>query len=1060
MSPIGRIASLGALLVALSSPSAPPLAAQGVTTAAMRGTITREDANAPIEGAVLTLISRDKGTRLRAVSLSNGRYAFENVDPGEYNVEVRAIGFELTTKSGIVLTLGQRSIQDFVMKAQVVQIQELEVIATTDPLINSGRTGAAQIVSDSAIHRMPLLGRNFNSLLSGNPQVAVTSQGGASIAGQNNRYNTVLVDGSVNNDIFGLPAEGSPGGQANVKPLSIEAIKEFQVLVAPYDVRQGGFAGGLINAVTKSGTNDWTGSLFGYFQNRDLVGKDTTGAKFAEFNVKQYGGTIGGPIIRDKMHFFLSADIQQRDQPFVGADVNDPTVGITPELADRVTAAVRTQFGFDPGTYASPVLQTPNTTLFGKLSYQASANHNLELSYNFVDGFNDAFSRSTRNRNNRDGFQLSNSGFEQRNQTNSLRLKYLGQAGRISLEGIAAYQTIRDKREMPNEVPQYITGGNLAGNSFIAAGGERFSHGNSLDQDIIELTLNATMSAGNHQLTLGTHNEFFGFNNVFWEGKYGVWTFDNVTALETNAPSRYEIRLPVRPEGAVSDFGVQQFGLYLQDQWMLSDRLTLSLGARFDVPVNDAPATNPALASSTLGITTGDFPSGNMLVSPRLGFNWDISGQSNTILRGGVGLFTGRIPYVWLSNAFVGTGLETVLLTCTGASTPQATGDISSLPQTCLGGGGPTAGAADIVAFDKEFKFVQSLKYSLGLDQRLPGGVVGTIDFIHTRSRNTMYLNDENLVERTAAEGGMTAEGRQMYGTINPATGAAAATRIDPAFRTVLFHTNKSQDYSTVITGQLSKRFGSNLEFNAAYTWSEVKDVITLGSSTASSNFLNTVVNGTLANRRLATSALQVPHSIVVGGTADIPLGFYLSMQYNGRAGRPYSYITNGDANADGQASNDPIYVPSDASDITLTTPADFDRLNEWLAGEECLESQRGQLMERNSCSNPWVHQMNLRLGKRIATFGTQQMEVTADVFNFLNLVNNDWGLIRSNFGQSTEFEQRVAPMNVAGFDDRGTADPNDDRPRYTVPAVLPTRDQAVLNSSRWRIQLGIKYVF
>ena len=277
MSPLGRIGSLGALLVALSSASALTLAAQGVTTAAMRGMITREEGNTPIEGAVIMLINREKGTRLRGATLSNGRYSFENVDPGEYTVEVRAIGFELTTKSGIVLTLGQRSIQDFVMKAQVVQLQELEVIATTDPLMNSGRTGAAQIVSDSAIHRLPLLGRNFTSLLAGNPQVAITSQGGTSITGQNNRYNSIQVDGSVNNDVFGLPSEGTPGGQANVKALSIEAIKEFQVLVAPFDIRQGGFAGGLINAVSKSGTNRWTGSLFGYMQNRDLVGKDTTG---------------------------------------------------------------------------------------------------------------------------------------------------------------------------------------------------------------------------------------------------------------------------------------------------------------------------------------------------------------------------------------------------------------------------------------------------------------------------------------------------------------------------------------------------------------------------------------------------------------------------------------------------------------------------------------------------------------------------------------------------------------------------------------------------------------
>jgi hypothetical protein len=220
------------------------------------------------------------------------------------------------------------------------------------------------------------------------------------------------------------------------------------------------------------------------------------------------------------------------------------------------------------------------------------------------------------------------------------------------------------------------------------------------------------------------------------------------------------------------------------------------------------------------------------------------------------------------------------------------------------------------------------------------------------------------------------------------------------------------------------------------------------------------VLSGTLAHRNLTTSALEVPSSIFLSGTVDLPIEFYVSLTYNARSGRPYSYIVNGDANADGISTNDAIYIPASANDISLTNPADFDRLNVWLAGEDCLVQQRGQIMERNSCRNPWAHLMNLRLGKRIGTFRGQQMEITADVQNLLNLLDSDWGLTRSHFGQSTEFEQRVAPINLAGFDDRGTPDPSDDRPRYSVPSALPTRDQVVVDRSRWRMQLGLKYVF
>lgn len=1043
MSHLGRIVSIGVLLLSLPTGGAVLLAAQGITTAAVRGTITREG-GLPIEGAVVSLINVPKGTRIRTTAGSSGRYSFENAESGgPYTIEAIAIGFEKASKTGVVLTLGQRYIQDFTLTAQVVTLEELEITATTDPLINSGRTGPSTTVSGASIQRVPILGRNWSGLLQASPQVV-----GNSFAGQNNRFNTVQIDGAVNNDVFALPSNQQPGGQAGVKPLSIEAFKEFQVLVAPFDVRQGGFSGGLVNAVTRSGTNTLTGSVFAYVQNQDLVGKDTAGLRVTEFKQPQYGGTLGGPILKDKLHFFVAADLQKRDAPYFGPEVSEPQTGITAATADRVTNALRNQYGFDPGSYVPAIVSQPNDNVFAKLTGTLGSSHQLELSYNYVNGFSDAFDRFSRSRNDRGGFQLSNSGNTQENRTNAIRAKWLGQLGGVSTEVIAGYMTIRDKRGVANDVPLFLVQGDVAGN-WIAGGGEKFSSNNFLDQDILELTANATFVAGRHAITLGTHNEKYTFLNGFFPGSKGVWSFNSVGRLETGVADRYEANLPGSkgPDGWRADWGAAQVGFYAQDQWSPNDRLTLSLGLRADIPFGDSPTTNETLKNdAALGnIDTGVFPSGNLLFSPRLGFNWDLAGTGSTVVRGGIGMFSGRVPFVWLSNAFTGTGGEQVTLICTGTAVPTVTADVNNLPTSCAAGGPPTPPLPSIVAVDSDFKFQQALKYSLGLDHRLPGGVVASIDFLHTRNYNTLYIDDVNLIGGTA-----NSEGRVMYGTIAASSSSTTQNRHSSAFRSVLEHTNKDEGYNTLITGQLNKQFSNGLEFGAAYTWSQTKDVYTLTSSIAFSNFNFTALDGTLADRNLRTSGFDVPHKITLRGTAGLPLGFTFSALYTATAGLPYAYVVTQDANADGVLGNDMLYIPNGATEISLSTPADFDRLNLWLAGEQCLVEQRGQLMERNSCRNPWTKFLDVRLAKRINTFGSQALEVTWDTFNVLNLINSDWGLNR----QTSGFEAATGVLNVAGWDTAAN------RPRYSVPSTLPSRERVSVGSSRWRIQLGLKYVF
>jgi hypothetical protein len=434
-----------------------------------------------------------------------------------------------------------------------------------------------------------------------------------------------------------------------------------------------------------------------------------------------------------------------------------------------------------------------------------------------------------------------------------------------------------------------------------------------------------------------------------------------------------------------------------------------------------------------------------MLFSPRFGFNWDVTGTGNTLVRGGVGMFSGRVPFVWLSNAFTGTGGEQLTLICTGTAVPTPTADLDQLPTSCASGGPPTAPTANIVYANPDLKFQQALKYSIGFDHRLPGGVVASVDFLYTKNYSTLYIDDVNL-----NEGAANAEGRVMYGTIAAGSSTTSRVRKSSSFGSVLEHSNKDAGFNKLLTAQLNKRFSNGLEFGAAYTYSQTKDVFSMTSSIAFSNFNFTSLDGTLANRNLRTSAFDTPHKVLLSTIINLPLGFATSLLYTGTAGTPYGYVVTQDANADGVNGNDMIYIPRSAGEISLTVPADFDRLNVWLAGEKCLVEQRGKLMERNSCRNPWTHFVDFRLGKRINTFNGQGMEITADIFNLLNLINGDWGLNR----QTSGFEAATGVLNVAGWD------ATNNRPRYSVPSTLPSRERVQVGSARWRMQLGIKYVW
>lgn len=1042
---------------------------QGVTTGSVRGRVTTVE-GLPVVGAELTLVNGPTGLKNTASSREGGLYNIENVTPGgPFTLTVRAIGYRPASRTGIQVSLSQVVTVDLKLEQAAVSLAELTVtVAPNSPLLSRARTGASVTISDSFLQRLPTLSRNFTDLMSTAPQV-----NSASVSGQNNRYNNIQIDGGVNNDLFGLGSTGTPGGQVNERPISLEALKEFQVLIAPFDVRQGGFTGGLVNAITKSGTNQFHGSVFGFGQNQDLDRKSVDRGPLGSdvlntFHEYQYGGTLGGPIVRDKLQFFAAVDLKSRASPFIGYlqgvdSIDRAAFGVTQAQADSISTWATANL-VNPGSAGQVNDNTPDHDIFLKLNGQLTPRSQVELSYNDVKASDGTLIRSSSFSGFRSGYELGNAGYAIDNTTRTARMRYnVTLGGRYTNELLLGYQQIRDLRNPGMNTPLIFISSAANASSAVAIGAERFSQGNVLKQDIYEVSDNLTVGAGHHLVTVGTHNEFFKFYDQFFPGSYGVWGFASAAALLAGTPNHYEIALPLRPNGPLAQFSVNQVGFYAEDVWNVTPKVALTYGVRVDDPMLPTkPDANPTLEAVqfthvNLGVTgstdvanTADF-STSALWSPRLGFNIDVNGDQTTLIRGGIGVFSGRPPYVWVSNAYANSGLTQALLSCNGAAIPTFTTALASQPTSCAAGGPPNPPIPSIVYFDHGFKFPQTMRAALGIDHQLPWGMVGTIDLLYTRTLNEFYLNDVNIQGVQSTETGEG--GRLQYGVPGTPNGSGIASvigpkRISSAFADVIRQSNSSGDNSYSVTLQVDKRFSNHLSFNAGFTNSKTKDRECLTSSISNSNLRFAVLQGPLDNRPLATSCFDVPNKLALTGTFDIPLGFQASLTYTGVSATPFTYTVNNDANGDGLGGNDPIYVPRDSSDITLKSPSDWTKLDAYIKSDPCLQSARGTLLQRNTCRGPWESFLNARISKVIPTVHGQNLEISVDIFNLPNLISSGWGIVRSTTGFENE-----ALLNQTGYDVANS------RGQYTL-MNLSGLNAVLANSSRYKLLLSGRYSF
>jgi hypothetical protein len=1044
MGPLSRSLAVVGLLVALGVRS---LAAQGVTTGALYGVVHGPDSSG-IGDAVVTVTNQADGERWRTTTRADGRFAFEYLSVGgPYTVEARAIGFRPASETGVTLSLGQRRRADFALTQAVTQLEELTVQAT-DARLSGSRTGPSQTFTAEQFAALPLDHRDFSRMLLLSPQAMVSRDTGISIAGQPDRLNGLQIDGASALDLGGLhgiSGFGTPGAASNVRVLPIEAIQELQVLTAPFDVRYSGFAGGLVNAITRSGSNRWEGSFSSYFQNQSLTGSDSAGNRAQDFSTMELTVTVGGPIVRDRAAFFVDLGLQRfvgERGPSIGTDTTGgaDSLGFGVRRADleRFQEILRDVYHVDPGVFGAASPRIPSGNVLAKVTIWPALNQRIDLSHNHAEG------TSTRGIG---AVEFASHGGSEPATFDGSRATWTVGGGRtaneLTLARVAATQECLAGAAFPEIDVQVGDDPNVQ----IKAGAVNGCPDRFADQTTWELTDNLLQVTGAHHLTIGTHAE-----NIHLGGSRrvrvpaGRWNFSSLDALEEGTPSLYtrDFAPPDRPEGPISDVTVRQIGLYLQDQWAPWPGFALTAGLRFDVPyLPHAPPQNLDLLDS-LSVNTALTPSGNVLWSPRIGFNWDVGGRATTFLRGGAGLFAGRPMYLYFSNVYETTGLDWLRATCGGADVPPFTVDPDRQPTDC---GHPVP--FEVNFFDPSFRFPRNLRLSLGTDLRLPGAMVGTVDLLYIHGIDQFDITDVNLRPPTTTSAGEG--GRVLYGTID-SFGIASPNRRSQGFGTVAQIRNSSGDHSISASGQIEKRFRTT-EVTLAYTYTDAQDRLSPDCFNVTCNLYLTPLDGTLQSRALTTSTFSVSHKITLGVISEWPMHIRAGLFYVGSSGRPYTYVIQGDANADGLSMaghyiNDIMYVPRDSADITLKEPGQWSGLDSLIRSQRCLQSQRGRIMRRNSCQGQWANLVNARVSKGFGTGGGRSVELIADLFNLLNLLDSGWGV------------QRLTPsvlgdpeiLQLAGYD------PAHHRGVYNTLSIdRRVRDDG---ATRWRMQLGARYTF
>jgi hypothetical protein len=1046
-----------------------------VTTSSVHGLVT--DGKETLPGAAVIATHQPSGSRYSTVTNESGRYLLQGMRTGgPYTLEVSYIGFHPYSKGDIYLSLGEASIIDITLAESSQALNEVVVSASRS--FRSQQTGTADNFTRTTIEAVPSISRSIYDVTKLTPQAAgIGSGSGMSFAGSNNRYNSFQIDGTVNNDVFGLASSGTNGGQSGANPISLDAIEEIQVVIAPFDVRQSGFTGAGINAITKSGTNDFHASAYGYYNNQDFTGttagKDVSERiKLSEQSDQTYGFTVGGPIVKDKLFFFASAEQAQKTYPS-SYNVNAGST-VTQAEADQIVNKLKDLTGgYDGGGYGPQDINTESTRLLGRLDWNINEKNKLSARYSLLKGEQLNFSNSA------NALHLNNNGYTMNNTTHSVITEW---TSNISSEWFnelrAGFTSVRDFRVIPGQSIPYVRI-NLTNSRSVELGSERYSPANYLNQDIWTLTDNVTYHKGNHELTFGTHNELFTMANLFIRENYGSYVYNSIddflsigTAGEA-APYEYNYSFS-REEITGSKrwaptFSAAQLAFYAQDNWMVNNLFHLSYGVRVDIPLfMDTPGANAAFNESDIArryeVATDQMPTSTPLLSPRVGFRWYLNQDRRSLLRGGVGIFTGRIPFVWISNSFSNTGVEysRTRLQSRDMETAIADGFKFQIdPARQYQPSSRMTSEIDVVA--KDFKFPQVLRTNLAFDYTFENGLKATVEGLYSKTLNNVLY--KNLVVEESGKflqnGG---DKRPLYQTaVNPETNQPYTQE----YTGIVYLGNSSKGFTYNLTGKLEKSFDFGLDLMAAYTFGHSKGMNDGTSSQALSNWQYNENRQGPNNPELSWSDFDVPHRIIgsVSYRKEYARHFAttVSLIYNGQSGSRYSLCYQNNINGDGASGNDVIYIPTDTelagmnfrditsgSNVVATAEQQRADLGNWINANADLKARKGSYIERNSMLAPFENHFDLHIAQdfHLNVAGRRNtIQLSFDILNVGNLLNRAWGLY-NNVGYS------YTPIAVGGVDADGVP-----TFQFTKPASENLYGMADYNS-RWRSQIGLRYIF
>ncbi|WP_019037149.1 TonB-dependent receptor [Psychroflexus tropicus] len=1063
------------------------LFAQGVTTSSINGQIT-DNNDQPLPGANVIAVHTPTGTQYGVVTDFDGFYRIPNMRVGgPYTVKITYVGFEDILLEGVFLRLGDAEKISRQMAESNNALDEVIISASKNGIFDSGQTGSNTNISNREILNLPSATRSLGDFIRKTPEAQVGESGSISLGGQNNRYNAIYIDGAVNNDAFGLSPTGTNGGQTGVSPISIDAIESFQVNLSPFDVRQSGFAGGSINAITRSGTNNTEGSAYYYLRNQDLAGKTPTAIseenreRLDDFTAELFGARVGGAIVKDKLFYFINYERQdeQTPQPFNVALYQGAS---TPSDLAALRQGLINTYGYDPGSFDSNTSSLVSDKITTRLDWNINNNNSLTFRNNYVE----AEQRDPRS-STISNINYNNRGvlFPSRSNSSTLEWKYTNGSD-ISNNLIVAYTDVVDDRSpIGNPFPAVrIQDNRQIGDEFFSGniffGSEPFSTANLLEQKVLNITNNFEVYSGRHKLTFGANFEYFDSKNVFFRQNFGDYTFRSLADFNTyldgvdgnEAPARF-FRRGYSLLGGVGDnsqgaaeFSYSQLGFYVQDDVDVSDDFRVSLGLRIDVPFFEDGIDNPDFNTRTValleangkdlqGARVGKPIDAQIHFSPRLGFSWDVGGNKTTQVRGGVGVFTSRIPLVWPGGAYNNTG--TVVGEVRDFQLPGDvffSGDINNQPVQpgAEPGTGGVGGQIDLFAPD--IKLPQVAKYNIAVDQKLPvWGLIASGEFLYNDVLNAVFYENLNVKGPIGRLNG--ADGRPFYDRTDV---------IDDTYSGIYLGTNTNEGYSYNATFKLTKPFENGFAGQVAYTYGDAYSIFD-GTSSQNSSQWNTLttVNGKNANPGIQRSGFASGSRIAANVSYEYEwndnVKSTLSLFYTGQQGTPYSFIYNNEENLlnDDDRDNALIYIPRNANEITfIGTPeqqqTQWENFNSFIENNEYLRERRGQYAERNGDFGPWSHILDLKFLQdfSIQAFNKKHtLQASFDIFNFTNLINKDWG--RRPFISG---DVEVLTTEVAG--------PNPEfsfNNRLNEEGIQNFDDSGIL-SSRWQMQVGLRYIF